>query len=618
ALKTANSGYLTRRLVDVAQDAVIREQDCGTTQGITISPLVEGGEIIEPLSERVLGRILLEPAVDPVSEEEIVPTGTMLNEELVTKIDAAGIEQLRIRSVLTCESEQGVCEACYGRDLAHGTPVCMGEAVGVIAAQSIGEPGTQLTMRTFHVGGTASRSTEAASVEAKFNGTAKLEHEIVVTDTQGAEIVINRHTELLVMDAGGKEVERHRIPYGARLLVKSGDEVAKGKTLAEWDPYTMPLIAEVDGKVRYVDIEEGKTIREEVDEVTGMSSRVVIQGSDVGSAALRPQMQLVDPKNPDDDPIIIARTNVPARYFLSPGAIMNRENGEEVRAGDVLARIPRETSKTKDITGGLPRVVELFEARKPKNLAFIAGADGTIVFGKDIRGKRRIYIEPDDGGDAFEYQIPKGSHISVQEGDRVRRGERLMEGSPAPHDILKVLGVEALSKYLTDEVQEVYRLQGVKINDKHIEVIVRQMMRRVQIMDPGASTYVAGEQVERKQVIRLNRKLEADGKPPVVFEPVLLGITKASLNTESFISAASFQETTRVITEAALAGKVDWLTGLKENVILGRLLPAGTGMAVRNAPKPKQEEDEEVVAEVTEADVEVVEAATEVGVQDEA
>jgi len=386
------------------------------------------------------------------------------------------------------------------------------------------------------------------------------------------------------------------------LLVKSGEKVSKGKVLAEWDPYTMPLIAEVDGQVRYVDIEEGKTIREEVDEVTGLSSRVVIQGSDAVSAALRPQMHLVDPKNPDEEPIVIARTNVAARYFLSPGAIMNRENAEAVRAGDVLARIPRETSKTKDITGGLPRVVELFEARKPKSLAFIAAADGTIVFGKDIRGKRRIYVEPDDGGDAFEYQIPKGSHINVQEGDRVRRGERLMEGSPAPHDILKVLGIEALAKYLTDEVQEVYRLQGVKINDKHIEVIVRQMMRRVQIMEPGASTYVAGEQVERKQVIRLNRKLEAAGKPPVVFEPVLLGITKASLNTESFISAASFQETTRVITEAALAGKTDWLNGLKENVILGRLLPAGTGMAVRNAPKPHVEgEDEVEVAEIVES-----------------
>ncbi|MDQ7004732.1 MAG: DNA-directed RNA polymerase subunit beta' [Ghiorsea sp.] len=613
ALKTANSGYLTRRLVDVAQDSVVREQDCGTETGITISDLVDGGEVIEAMSERALGRVLLEAAVDPITGAEIAPAGTMINEDLVEQIEKSTIESLRIRSVLTCEAEEGVCGTCYGRDLAHGTPVAMGEAVGVIAAQSIGEPGTQLTMRTFHVGGTASRSTEAASVESKFNGTAQLEHEIVVTDTQGSEIVINRHTELLVMDANGKEVERHRIPYGARLLVKSGETVKLGQTMVEWDPYTMPLIAEVDGKVRYVDIEEGKTIREEVDEVTGMSSRVVIQGSDAGSAALRPQMHLVDPKGADDDPIIIARTNVPARYFLSPGAIMNREDSEEVRAGDVLARIPRETSKTKDITGGLPRVVELFEARKPKNLAFIAAADGTIVFGKDIRGKRRIYIEPDNGEDAFEYQIPKGSHINVQEGDRVRRGERLMEGSPAPHDILKVLGIEALSTYLTDEVQEVYRLQGVKINDKHIEVIVRQMIRRVQIMDAGSSTYVAGEQVERKQVVRQNRKLEAEGKTPARFEPVLLGITKASLNTESFISAASFQETTRVITEAALAGKVDWLRGLKENVILGRLLPAGTGMAVRNAPKPKSEEEGEVVAGITET-----EAVVEDAPQDEA
>jgi len=602
ALKTANSGYLTRRLVDVAQDSVIRLQDCGTSTGITMTDLVDGGEVIESMSERVLGRVLLEAATDPLSGVEIAAAGTMVNEDLVEKIEASNIESVRIRSVLTCEADDGVCATCYGRDLGHGTPVGMGEAVGVIAAQSIGEPGTQLTMRTFHVGGTASRSTEQANVESKFNGTAQLKHEVVVTDTQGSEIVINRHTELAVLDAAGAEVESHRIPYGARLLVKSGEKVTKGKVLAEWDPYTMPLIAEVDGQVRYVDIEEGKTIREEVDEVTGLSSRVVIQGSDAVSAALRPQMHLVDPKNPDEEPIVIARTNVAARYFLSPGAIMNRENAEAVRAGDVLARIPRETSKTKDITGGLPRVVELFEARKPKSLAFIAAADGTIVFGKDIRGKRRIYVEPDDGGDAFEYQIPKGSHINVQEGDRVRRGERLMEGSPAPHDILKVLGIEALAKYLTDEVQEVYRLQGVKINDKHIEVIVRQMMRRVQIMEPGASTYVAGEQVERKQVIRLNRKLEAAGKPPVVFEPVLLGITKASLNTESFISAASFQETTRVITEAALAGKTDWLNGLKENVILGRLLPAGTGMAVRNAPKPHVEgEDEVEVAEIVES-----------------
>jgi len=601
ALKTANSGYLTRRLVDVAQDAVIREQDCGTQDGITISPLVEGGEVIEPLSERVLGRVLLEAAHDPISGEEIAPAGAMINEDLVKKIDEAGIEQMKIRSVLTCESEEGVCAACYGRDLGHGTPVGIGEAVGVIAAQSIGEPGTQLTMRTFHVGGTASRSAEQANIESKFNGVATLADEVVVRDSEGMDIIINRHTEVILADTKGKEMERHRVPYGARLRIQSGDKVKTGQVLAEWDPYTMPLIAEVDGKVRCVDLEEGKTMLEQTDEVTGLSNRIVIQVSETRKEALRPQMQLVDPKDPEADPIVIPRTGVPARYFLSPGAILNKEEGEEVKAGDVLARLPRETSKTKDITGGLPRVVELFEARKPKSLAFIAGRDGVISFGKDIRGKRRVYVEPDDGSDPLEYQIPKGSHLTVQEGDRVRRGERLMEGSPAPQDILKVLGVEALANYLTDEVQEVYRLQGVKINDKHIEVIVRQMMRKVQIIEPGSSTFVAGEQVTRKSALRQNRHLIADGKVPATIEPILLGITKSSLNTESFISAASFQETTRVITEAALGGRVDWLAGLKENVILGRLLPAGTGLATRMAPKPGGEEEPEVVE--TKADV---------------
>jgi len=623
ALKTANSGYLTRRLVDVAQDAVIREQDCGTIEGITISPLVEGGEIIEPLSERVLGRVLLETAVDPISGAEIAPAGAMISEDLVEKIDEAAIEQLKIRSVLTCESEEGVCAACYGRDLGHGTPVGMGEAVGVIAAQSIGEPGTQLTMRTFHVGGTASRSAEQAHVESKFNGTATLNNEVVVRDSEGIDIIINRHTEVTVSDTKGKELERHRVPYGARLRIHSGDKVKTGQMLAEWDPYTMPLIAEVDGKVRCVDLEEGKTVREQTDEVTGMSSSVVIQVSETRKEALRPQMQLVDPKDPEADPIVIPRTNVPARYFLSPGALLNKQEGEEVKAGDVLARLPRETSKTKDITGGLPRVVELFEARKPKNLAFIAARDGVISFGKDIRGKRRVYVEPDDGSDPFEYQIPKGSHLTVQEGDRVRRGERLMEGSPAPQDILKVLGVEALANYLTDEVQEVYRLQGVKINDKHIEVIVRQMMRKVQIVESGSSTFVAGEQVTRKAALRQNRKLIAAGKVPATIEPILLGITKSSLNTESFISAASFQETTRVITEAALAGKVDWLTGLKENVILGRLLPAGTGLAVRNAPRPEGEEEVEVVEKadaILEAEIvrELSEVVVEEGAEEDA
>jgi len=604
ALKTANSGYLTRRLVDVAQDAVVRIQDCGTDGGVTLTALVEGGEVIEPLYERVLGRVLLEAAVDPISGVEIAPAGAMVNEELADKIDDAEVESVRIRSVLTCEAEEGVCANCYGRDLGHGTPVGIGETVGVIAAQSIGEPGTQLTMRTFHVGGTASRSAEQAAVEAKFGGKAKLEAAITVTDSHGSEIVINRHTEVIISDMKGKEMERHRIPYGAHLLIKDADKIAAGAKLAEWDPYTMPLIAECDGRIRFVDLEEGITMREQSDEVTGLSSRIVTQQADTRKDALRPQIHLVDPTDPEGDPIVLTRTNTPARYFLSPGAIMNVENEAELKAGDVIARIPREAGKTKDITGGLPRVVELFEARKPKNLAFIAGADGVISFGKDIRGKRRVYVDPSDGSDQLEYQIPKGSQILVQEGDRVRRGERLMEGSPAPQDILKVLGVEALSNYLTDEIQEVYRLQGVKINDKHIEVIARQMMRKVEIIDPGQSDYVAKEQPVRKHVLQANRKLVAAGKAPATFEPILLGITKSSLNTESFISAASFQETTRVITEAALAGKVDWLTGLKENVILGRLLPAGTGLASRKAPKPGAEEEE--VIEAT-PDAEVVE-----------
>jgi DNA-directed RNA polymerase subunit beta' len=607
-LKTANSGYLTRRLVDVAQDAVVRIQDCKTVNGVTLTALVEGGEVIEPLPERVLGRVLLESALDPISGVEIAPAGAMVNEELAEKIEMAEVETVRIRSVLTCEAEEGVCANCYGRDLAHGTPVSIGEAVGVIAAQSIGEPGTQLTMRTFHVGGTASRSAEQAHIEAKFGGLARIDNGITVTDTYGAEIVINRHTEVVITDKKGKELERHRVPYGAHLMVEDKAKTKAGQKLADWDPYTMPLIAETDGKIRFVDLEEGITMREQSDEVTGLSNRVVIQQLDTRKDSLRPQIHLVDPKDPEGDPIILVRTNSPARYFLSPGAILNVENTADVKAGEVLARIPREAGKTKDITGGLPRVVELFEARKPKNLAFIAGSDGVISFGKDIRGKRRVYVEPADGSDQLEYQIPKGSQILVQEGDRVRRGERLMEGSPAPQDILKVMGVEALSNYLTDEIQEVYRLQGVKINDKHIEVIARQMMRKVQIIDPGSSTYVAGEQPVRKHVLANNRKLVAAGKAPATFEPILLGITKSSLNTESFISAASFQETTRVITEAALAGKVDWLTGLKENVILGRLLPAGTGLATRMAPKPEAEEE---IAE------EIIEAAPDVAVLEE-
>ncbi|RMH51797.1 MAG: DNA-directed RNA polymerase subunit beta' [Zetaproteobacteria bacterium] len=598
ALKTANSGYLTRRLVDVAQDAVVREEDCGTSRGIEYSALVEGGEVIEPLSERVLGRVLLEPAVDPVSGEEIVPGGTLLNEDVARKIEEAGIETVKIRSVLTCESPDGVCAQCYGRDLATGRLVSVGEAVGVIAAQSIGEPGTQLTMRTFHVGGTASRAAEQAFVDARFSGTVRFADMVDVRDRNGERLVINRHAEVRVCDAQGKEIERHRVPYGSRLLVAEGDTVTPGQRLVEWDPYVMPLISEVDGVARHVDLIPGKTVRDETDEVTGLSNRVVIQLQDSRRTKLQPQMQIVDPADPEGEPVLIERTRLPARYFLSPGAILAVEDGQEVRAGDVLARLPRETTKTRDITGGLPRVVELLEARKPKNLAFIASCDGTIAFGKDIRGKRRVLIQPDDPArESVEYQIPKGSHIIVQEGDRVRRGDLLMEGAPAPQDILQVLGIEELAKYLTNEVQEVYRLQGVKINDKHIEVIVRQMMRKVQVTDPGASDFIVGDLVERRDVMQMNRRFEAEGKPPIRYEHVLMGITKSALNTDSFISAASFQETTRVITEAALAGKEDWLRGLKENVILGRLLPAGTGLAKRRMaavsrraePEPEEE-----------------------------
>lgn len=595
ALKTANSGYLTRRLVDVAQDCTVKIQDCGTKDGITIMPLVEGGEVIEALSERVLGRVLLEAVTDPDSDDEIIPPNTMLNEELVAKIDEAGIESVRIRSVLTCEAEDGVCALCYGRDLAHGMPVNLGEAVGVIAAQSIGEPGTQLTMRTFHIGGTASRAAAQANIESKVVGKVLLESEVLVRDQSGVNVVINRHTEVVIVDTKGIELERHKVPYGARLHVQTGAKIKVGQLLTDWDPYTMPLVSEVKGRIRYEDIEDGTTMREKMDDVTGLTNRVVIQPPSSRKVSLRPQVQIVDPKDPEGDPIILPRTGVPARYFLSPGAIIHVDIGEEVKAGDVLARIPRGTSKVKDITGGLPRVVELFEARKPKDYALISAINGTVSFGKDLRGKRRVVVTPDNDSKPEEYFIPKGSHIIVQEGDRVRKGERLMEGSTAPHDILRVLGVEALAKYLVDEVQEVYRLQGVKINDKHIEVIVRQMLRKVLITDPADSNYIASEHVDRKQVLAINRQLEAEGKRPSVFEPLLLGITKSSLSTDSFISAASFQETTRVITESALAGRVDWLHGLKENVILGRLLPAGTGFAKQLAPKPPEPAEQEPI-----------------------
>jgi DNA-directed RNA polymerase subunit beta' len=573
ALKTANSGYLTRRLVDVAQDCVISEIDCETTRGITVKSVVEGGEVISPLSERILGRSALRDIVHPISGVVLVAAGRMIEEDAVDQIETAGIDEVLIRSTLTCESKVGVCGTCYGRDLARGTPVNVGEAVGVIAAQSIGEPGTQLTMRTFHIGGAVQRGAEQSSVEAAIDGRVRIVNRSIVMDSQNRPVVMGRNSELVLVDENNRERARHRVPYGARLGFDEEKAVTKGQRLAEWDPYTLPIITERDGIAHYVDLIEGVSMREVLDEATGISNRVVIdwrqqpRGND-----LKPRIVLRDQAG---EPLKLAN-GLEARYFMSVDAILSIENGAHVKAGDVVARIPRESSKTRDITGGLPRVAELFEARKPKDHAIIAEIDGRIEFGKDYKQKRRVLVMPDDG-DAREYLIPKGKHISVHEGDYVRRGDLLMDGNPVPHDILRVLGVEELANYLIKEIQDVYRLQGVKINDKHIEVIVRQMLQKVEISDPGTTTYLTGEQVDRAEFDRENRAAEADGGRSATAFPVLQGITKASLQTNSFISAASFQETTRVLTEAAVSGKVDELEGLKENVIVGRLIPAGTG-----------------------------------------
>ncbi|HEY1720494.1 MAG TPA: DNA-directed RNA polymerase subunit beta' [Magnetospirillaceae bacterium] len=573
ALKTANSGYLTRRLVDVAQDAIIIDEDCGTTQGLTVSPVVEGGEIIATLGDRILGRTAARDIADPATGEVICASGTLIDEFLVETIETAGVETVGIRSVLTCESENGICGACYGRDLARGTRVNVGEAVGVIAAQSIGEPGTQLTMRTFHIGGAAQRGAEQSSIEAAFETKVTLVNKNVVINSAGQTIMMSRNCELILVDAQNREKARHRLPYGAKLLVQDGAKVTKGTKLAEWDPYTLPILTEREGIAHYVDLVEGLSMREVLDEATGITSKVVVDWKQQPRGAdLRPRVTLRD----EQGEVIQLGNGLEARYFMSVDAILSVENGQKVNAGDVLARIPRESSKTRDITGGLPRVAELFEARKPKDHAIIADHDGRVEFGKDYKSKRRILVVP-ESGDPTEYLIPKGKHISVQEGDYVRKGDPLMDGNPVPHDILKVLGVEALANYLINEIQEVYRLQGVKINDKHIEVIVRQMLQKVEITDGGDSFMLAGEQVDRKEFDADNLKVVKDGGRPATAMPVLQGITKASLQTHSFFSAASFQETTRVLTEASTAGKVDPLLGLKENVIVGRLIPAGTG-----------------------------------------
>ena len=572
ALKTANSGYLTRRLVDVAQDVVVTEEDCGTMDGIWVDALVEGGEIIQRVSERVLGRVAIQDIIDPVTGEILVKANEEIDEERVAKIEAAGIERVKIRSVLTCQSRRGVCRRCYGRDLAHGRLVNIGEAVGIIAAQSIGEPGTQLTMRTFHIGGTASKRVEQSTIQPRNSGTVKFVNLKTVENEEGNLVVMNRNGEIAIVGKGGREIERYPVIYGAVLKVKDGEKVKTDQVLAEWDPFTIPIMTDVGGTVKFGDIIEGKTMQERRDNVTGKISRVIVESSDPD---IRPRISIKDSEG--KTALLPGSSKARARYHLPVGAIIMVNEGDTVGPGQVLAKIPRETTKTKDITGGLPRVAELFEVRKPKETAIISEIDGVVSFGKYTKGKRKMTITP-EVGEPVDYFIPKGKHVSVLEGDYVRAGEPLMDGSVNPHDILRIRGVKELAKYLVDEVQEVYRLQGVRINDKHIEVIVRQMLRQVTVTDPGDSNFLVGEHVEKWKFEEENNKIVAAGGKPANAEPLLLGITKASLSTESFISAASFQETTKVLADAAVAGKVDYLRGLKENVIMGRLIPAGTGL----------------------------------------
>jgi len=590
ALKTANSGYLTRRLVDVAQDCIITEQDCETVDGLCVSALMEGGEIIETAGERVLGRVALQEIKDPFTDEVIVKANEAIDEALAEKIDRAGIERVNIRSVLTCRAKHGVCAMCYGRDLAHGHIVNIGEAVGIVAAQSIGEPGTQLTMRTFHIGGTA-KFDEHSTLEARHDGMVQFVNLNTAKTRENDYVVMNRHGEVHVLDEQNRSRGKYTVPYGAHLKVSDKSSVKRGQLIAEWDPFSIPILAEVDGTIKYGDIIEGKTMREEVDEATGLSRKVI---TEFKSGDLRPRVSIKDNKSKTAK---IPGTNAVARYLLSVGVNIVVSEGDEVHAGDILAKIPRETTKTKDITGGLPRVAELFEARKPKDFAVISEIDGTVTFGKDAKGKRKVVVTPEIGEEK-EYLIPKGKHISVQDGDRVIPGDPLMDGVNNPHDLLAIKGEKELARYLVDEVQEVYRLQGVKINDKHMEVIVRQMLRRVRITDPGDTTFIADEQVERYRFQEENEKVIAQGGRPAIGDPLLLGITKASLSTQSFISAASFQETTRVLTEASLSGKTDYLRGLKENVIMGRLIPAGTGLVMyRKLGIQVEDQDAEVVAE---------------------
>ena len=594
ALKTANSGYLTRRLVDVAQDLVVAEADCGTTAGIKLTSLIEGGDVVEPLRERVLGRVLAQAITKPDSEETLIPDAALLDEYLVALMEGNGIDEVEVRSAITCETRYGICAKCYGRDLARGHIVNIGEAVGVVAAQSIGEPGTQLTMRTFHIGGAASRAAAISSIDVKYGGEVRLDNVKLLEQESGNRVVVSRSGDVSLLNEVGRERERYKLPYGAVLTVRSGDVVAPGTKIADWDPHTHPVISEVSGHVQFSDIVESKTVMRHIDEITGLTEMMIMDPKERGSDAkeMRPVVILVDA---DGAQLTLPETTIPAHYPLPPRALVTVREGAEVKVGDVIAKMPQESLKTRDITGGLPRVADLFEARKPKEPAILAEATGTVSFGKDTKGKQRLVIT-DRNAENHELLIPKWRPVNVFEGEHVEKGEAVVDGPPMPHDILRLKGVHALANYIVNEIQEVYRLQGVKINDKHIEVIVRQMLRKVEVTEPGDSVFLKGEQAEKAKVIEENEKLREQGKLEAQWEHVLLGITKASLSTESFISAASFQETTRVLTEASVNGKRDELRGLKENVIVGRLVPAGTGLAYHTERRKKRTEDELVAA----------------------
>lgn len=591
ALKTANSGYLTRRLVDVAQDCIITADDCGTTNGIEAKTIIDGGEVVVSLADQILGRTVAIDTYHPLTGELIVSAGVLIDEEKLEKIEASGLDLIKIRSVLTCETKLGICALCYGRDLAAGKLVSKGEAVGVIAAQSIGEPGTQLTMRTFHIGGAATKGTEASAVEAFYDAKVKILGRNLVVNSEGMQIVMSRSCEVLLVDEKGNERARYKIPYGARLMVDDGYKVEKGQKIAEWDPHTLPIITEKSGKVVFKDMLEGLSLRNVVDDNTGISSKVIIESKQYSKGAdLRPRIQLLDSKGK----MVELSTGLEAKHYLPIGAVLSVEDGALVAAGDILARIPRESTKTRDITGGLPRVAELVEVRRPKDHAVIAEVDGRIEFGKDYKSKRRVILHPTDGAEPIEYMLPKGKHVVINEGDFVKRGDMIIDGNPVLQDILKVMGVEALANYMVSEIQAVYRLQGVKIDDKHIEVVIRQMLQKVEITDSGDTTLLPGEIVDVKALTAINEKAVKEGGKPAQYDLVLQGITKASLQTNSFISAASFQETTKVLTESAVAGKVDYLKGLKENVIVGRLIPAGTGFYMDMAKKQASIRDAEM------------------------